>query len=719
MDFNLIAEASADVPMFVVILEVTFGLGMLIFIHELGHFLVAKACGVKCEKFYLGFDIGGYKLWSFRRGETEYGIGVLPLGGYVKMLGQDDNPSRLAEERERSTMPEAAAAGAPEPQPAPPPLDPRSYLAKSVPQRMAIISAGVIMNMILAVFMATAAYWIGVRDVTCGVSGVVPGSAAWRADLRPGDRIRKIGDSQGNGQLLFSDLKEAVAVSDPDEGVHFQVERPGEEKLLDIWIKPDPAAKTGGGMPTIGAVPPMATTLAFDPEPAAAKAEPKLLAKDTILAVNDDAVDSYAKLHAQFAAHPSDPLRLTVERPAKPGDKAAAEAERLDVTLAPRPVRTLGLVMRMGEITAVQDNSPAKEAGIQDGDTIVEIDGQPASEIDPMALAEQLRGRGGEQIVIKLSRPGDKTPQEIEVRATLRNPNWYDFALRPTSPMSVPALGIAYKVDNIVERVEPESSAAAATWAPTTPAAVNDFVAALAAGDPSKALRVSQGAKVIAAQIIPANEKDREEEAKRSRSFDFADGKASWPFFFARIQSLLPESKVRLLLDDGRTAELKPIDAAARFNLDRGLLFDYERVRVQVDSIGQAFAMGARKTGDSALLVVSFLRALVTRQVSADNLGGVGTIAVVAGDSAKGGLSQLLMFLTILSANLAVINILPIPVLDGGHMVFLAWEGIAGKPPNERIQGPLTWLGLAFILFLMIYVNGLDIARLVTWLTGG
>ncbi len=83
------------------ILAVAAGLGFVIFVHELGHFLVAKACGVKCEKFYLGFDIYGLKFCKFKRGETEYGIGILPLGGYVKMLGQDDNPARMAEEGRR------------------------------------------------------------------------------------------------------------------------------------------------------------------------------------------------------------------------------------------------------------------------------------------------------------------------------------------------------------------------------------------------------------------------------------------------------------------------------------------------------------------------------------------------------------------------------------------------------------------------------------------
>ncbi|MBL7043504.1 MAG: site-2 protease family protein, partial [Pirellulaceae bacterium] len=91
------------------IFSVAVGLGLVIFVHELGHFVAAKACGVKCEKFYIGFDIPikigpvalPTTLCKFRWGETEYGVGILPLGGYVKMLGQDDNPSRQAEENER------------------------------------------------------------------------------------------------------------------------------------------------------------------------------------------------------------------------------------------------------------------------------------------------------------------------------------------------------------------------------------------------------------------------------------------------------------------------------------------------------------------------------------------------------------------------------------------------------------------------------------------
>src|SRR3989304_5207077 len=146
MDLSLVlAEIGSPGPLSGVIIVVALALGAVIVVHELGHFLVAKACGVRCDKFFVGFDIGGYKL-SRKWGETEYGIGILPLGGYVKMLGQDDDPAHIAEEMQKCEV----AASSPDAVEVVGPkgerhfVDRRSYLAKSVPQRMAIISAGVI-----------------------------------------------------------------------------------------------------------------------------------------------------------------------------------------------------------------------------------------------------------------------------------------------------------------------------------------------------------------------------------------------------------------------------------------------------------------------------------------------------------------------------------------------------------------------------------------------
>src|SRR5688572_30712719 len=141
-------------------LGVAAGLTFVIFVHELGHFLVAKACGVKCEKFYVGFDFFEFRipftpwkiprsLFKFQWGETEYGIGSLPLGGYVKMLGQDDDPRNAEAEaaKIRAGVPSEASEALAHPHPGHPEeavaatttegktilLDPRSYPAKSVP----------------------------------------------------------------------------------------------------------------------------------------------------------------------------------------------------------------------------------------------------------------------------------------------------------------------------------------------------------------------------------------------------------------------------------------------------------------------------------------------------------------------------------------------------------------------------------------------------------
>ena len=109
------------------IAKVAIGIGFVIFVHELGHFIAAKWCGVKVEKFLVGFDvpinIGPFKLprtlWRTQWGETFYAIGVIPLGGYVKMLGQDDNPANYEKEAERTKLRPSAWARKPRERAAP------------------------------------------------------------------------------------------------------------------------------------------------------------------------------------------------------------------------------------------------------------------------------------------------------------------------------------------------------------------------------------------------------------------------------------------------------------------------------------------------------------------------------------------------------------------------------------------------------------------------
>lgn len=142
--------------------------------------------------------------------------------------------------------------------------------------------------------------------------------------------------------------------------------------------------------------------------------------------------------------------------------------------------------------------------------------------------------------------------------------------------------------------------------------------------------------------------------------------------------------------------------------MERNFLFDELTETRTASTLSEAVSLGVRETKESIQQVFVILSRIKDLYRS---LGGPGTIAYAATKEASAGLPRLLVFLTLLSANLAVLNFLPIPVLDGGHMVFLAYEGLVGKPVNERIAFGLTMMGLTFILGLMVFVIGMDVYR--------
>jgi regulator of sigma E protease len=651
-----------------VVLQVAMGLGFVIFVHELGHFLVAKACGVKCEKFYLGFDVGGLKLCSFKWGETEYGIGILPLGGYVKMLGQDDNPAAAAAEAERARL---SGDLPPEPVSGPHPAwDPRSYPAQSVPKRMAIISAGVIMNVIFACLMASWAFGLGVREMTCALSGVRPGGAAWRAGLRTGDEITAIA---GRRDPIFNDLRYGITVGSVAEGVEFTVRRPGVAGERTVRLRPD----VDLGAPTIGVTNPLSLTLPADLSKglggAAAAAVPPLAGGDTITAVDGRPVDSYAALVAALRPAAARPVTLTVAR----RSAAAEPPTSLEVTLPPQPLLWTGVAMTPRGITAVQDDSPASAAGLRPGDRLVAVDGGPVG--DPLTLDERLAARAGETVALAVDRAGERLDLEVVPRAV----TWIDDEAHwPASPASISAIGLALMVDATVGSVEPESPAAKAG--------------------------VEPGDRIVRARFIdpaaPAADGDE--------GVELSEAAPNWPAVAAVLQRLPSGSRIALTVDHGgerREVVLDPVPASGRFVADRGLVFDPVYRMVKAGSLPAALARGGRRTLQDLSLVWGFLGKLTRSQISPRLLGGPIEIAKQAGRSAQEGFSRLLLFLTMLSANLAVVNFLPIPVLDGGHMVFLLYEWIRGKPPSEGVVVVLSYLGLALILGLMMFVFGLDL----------
>lgn len=142
------------------------GLGLLIVFHEFGHFLLAKLSGVGVLTFSVGF---GPKIWVIKKGETEYALSAFPLGGYVKMVGEDPDEQVSPEEIEKS------------------------FAHKSLMKRIAIVAAGPVFNLLLAVFLLMVVFtFYGVPVMSTQVSGVEKGSPAEAAGIQKGDRIDEI-----------------------------------------------------------------------------------------------------------------------------------------------------------------------------------------------------------------------------------------------------------------------------------------------------------------------------------------------------------------------------------------------------------------------------------------------------------------------------------------------------------------------------------------------
>ena len=648
-------------------LQSVLGLGFVIFVHELGHFLVAKACGVKCEKFYLGFDVGGLKLCSFKWGETEYGIGALPLGGYVKMLGQDDNPGAASAEahRARAASGDLPAEPTSEPHPA---WDPRSYPAQSVPERMAIISAGVIMNVIFAILMASLAFGLGVREVASGTSAVRPGGAAWRAGLRTGDEIVAIG---GKPVTVFKELQKKVTLGDLSQGVAFTVRRPGEADVREVTLRPD----TDGGAPMVGLSGPLSLKL-LDPLPgelpgSAGKATPPLAGGDTIVAVDGTSLDSHAQLVAYLSRHRDRAVTLAVARKGKPVDE-----QPRDVELPPQPRKSLGMAMTAAAIQAVQDGSPAAEAGLVKGDRLVSVDGALVG--DPVTLDDRLRARVGTAVPVVVERAGvDQT-----FAVTPREVTWIDASPIRSTPLAVSSIGIALPVIPMVTEVFPDG-----------PAGREGIVA---------------GDHVSRVRIIEPGEAD----GGVGPWVTLSEAEPNWPGVIAVMQQLAAGAQVEVTIENAagrRDVALEPAVVPGEFLVDRGLIFEQVFKMERANTVGAALSRGLSTAFEDLSMVYRFLQKLWSRQISARLLGGPMAILQQAGGAAEEGFSALLLFLTMLSANLAVVNFLPIPVLDGGHMVFLIYEWVTGRPPSERVVIALSYLGLALILTLMFWVFGLDL----------
>lgn len=641
------------------VLVTALGLGLVIFFHELGHFLVAKWCGVYVERFSIGF---GTPVISRKWGDTEYVIAWLPLGGYVKMRGQDDmDPGEMTDEVVAQ--------------------DPRSYTAKSVPQRMAIISAGVIMNVITGLLFFMFAFKGGVETLENVVGDVKVGGPAWVAGLRSGDKILRINDHRIND---FEELMVNTALSrgplsvqgQHADGTDFNITMSAEALKSEQETRRKMGVTHILSLQLLGKEKPEELPLSL-PGTAAAKAD--FQPGDRITAVDGEAVSTYNEFIAALSRKADQKVQLSVMR-------GSGEVE---VSLLPHAGRDLGFRVSMGKVAALRIDGVAARAGIQVGDRISKVDGLLVeNDLDPFRLTEYFSQHAGQEVVVTLSREAQGSdPTAIDVTVIPEDrPAWSEPPFTKDSPLSIPSIGLAYHIAPTVFSCNPEG--------------------------PAGKLGIKKQDTITSVDLVlPAGERDW---LGKSASLPEEIGEHNWAHVYWNLQTLGRSRQLKLTVlkagGESKTVELETVSADDWYLQDaRGIFFTPETKIRKAESVSDAAEMGATYTLNSIRQVYLTLRGLVLGDISITLMSGPIGIAQVAYQSAEMGFTRFLLFLGLISINLAVVNFLPIPVLDGGHMVLLLWEGVTRRKPNEKIVGILTWMGLCLLLTLIALVVFLDL----------
>jgi regulator of sigma E protease len=702
------------------VLLIGFGLSLIIFIHELGHFLAAKWCDVHVKTFSIGFG-PALPFCSYKYGETTYKLALIPLGGYVAMVGEGDKDGDVVEAEED---PEAAKA------------DPRSFANKPVGQRMLIISAGVIMNVLLGAVCFAVTYLHGVEEQPAVCWHVEPGSAAWRAGLHSGTEIKVL---NGRADPWFDDIRPVVSSTPRGGTVHLVVEYAGTTRTLDV----PPLRVEGALFPQLGVLAPLQPTLRaarrekvppYTPQSAAARATAgEFRPGDKIVAMTDPADPArvtpldprwnglpgeFYDYHRRLTDLAGKPVTFQVVRKDDPGSPPVT------VTVPPAYRQDVGLRMRMGPVLAVRAESPAAAAGVQprqtDGEkvvaagdriigvTVVEPDGNrtlftadketaaaggtTVNPLDPLRLPFELdawalrAGADRKPVTLTVLREVDRTDKRVDLTLTW-DPAWrYDNSTvsNPGTPLPVNGLGLAYAVQSVVDAVAPGSPAAAAGLQP------NDRVT-----DVKFAVVDFAGQETVGKDWEPVQP-------------------LQWAFVDTKLQLQAPH-KLWVRVDRGGQpveAELAAVEDKSWGSADVGLALTPDTRTQKADGLWDALRMGANRTARKANDIYLGLYSLVTGVTSVKMMSGPITLARVGYLIAGHDEWHLLLFLGLISINLAIVNFLPIPVLDGGHMLFLVYEWLRGKPAPASVQVVLTYLGLAVILCLMLFVIGLDVWRL-------
>jgi regulator of sigma E protease len=403
---------------------------------------------------------------------------------------------------------------------------------------------------------------------------------------------------------------------------------------------------------------------------------------------------AWRKLIAKYADRP---LSVVVSRPPDPknASKAGAASERVTTVLPPNHFVDFGFRLQIEPINSIRHGSPAEAAGFREGDTILKVDG---ADFDPMRLSSICYARAGQPTTFEVSRPEPGgVPKTLTLTATPDDtPPWTELVF-PNEPVDVAGLGLAYPMRTKIELVTPGSPADKAGLK------AGDIISALIPPEPPGGSKKSVGLLTRIKRWLGYTE---------SNAIPLSGDEAlGWPFVFQVVQFTPPGPVSLTINNSNKPVVLTPEPDPTWFNPARGEQFEYLSKQFGPYSAGPALRRGFDDTVDNILSIYSVVRSLASGRSSTKNVGGPIMIAQVAYVAASSGFTDLIHFLGILSINLAVLNFLPIPPLDGGQMVFLVAEKVRGRPLPESALAAGTYLGLFLVLSLMAFVIYQDVYR--------
>lgn len=666
-------------------MQVLFGFGFVIFIHEMGHFLAAKRVGIKCPGFGIGFPLPwktkdgwtGKNLFKYTWRGTEYRIGFIPFGGYVQMQGQADKPTDLGEVDSD---------------------DPGDYRNKTYWQKTQVLLAGVTMNAITAIIGFIIAFQVGVTFIEPTVGLVNKGSSAPKSGILVGDKIIEV---NGREVVDFEDVIYAGLFDDGDS-IDVKVERKVDGKVVikNLTIQLDVEPRFEIKMPGIRAK--HRVTLNDDEADNIVdyKGDIKPEANDEIVTVNGHEVQNYPEVIALVAASEG-ALTLGMRRGigGNTEDYELSYQSRRQAISATSAFQ-LGFSLRPAPwIVEVLPNGAGAKAGLEKSDRIIgQIKDGKELMFDSFGdMAEALNTSAGSDVELLIERDGKKIT--VMVTPDLRE-GYKD----------------RYQLGVITGLVDPDAEGAGKS---TTELIKEMKIYGLRDGGVAEKAGLKIGDKLVGATIEGAdvyNPSDGLISTVWSGVFGSSEEFGLSALALSLSKAAKGETVTFTIEREGTTKDvtLKPDlngpDSSAFIGISSG----EKRSAPVTYGFGESITQGFYHSKKVGYKIMMTFGGLFTGRIKIHHLGGPLVIAKRSYSLAEWGPGTLIFFLAFISINLAIVNMLPLPVLDGGQWLIVSIEAVMKKPLPEKISNWAQGLSTIAVLGLMAFVLAND-ALTIFW----